>query len=150
MSDDQTQTGNFISEAQKVIPEAGAELQNLPLVPFQTALKLTRDQEKRMIEHAFKRKMELEKETGRDNSIQPTWWLNNSSGGVNTALQSQGLLPYETFMGKRCRYDATFANNVTWRPYTFGPDNIFFSSNIPVPVVRRVCRQMIARAKNAF
>lgn len=148
---DSTQTSNFLAEAQKVIPDAGSALATQPLVPFQTALRLTRDQEKRMIEHAFKRKGELEKETGRDNCIQPNWWMNNSSGGAqNTALASQGFIPFETFLGKRSRFDATFANDVTWRPFTFGPDNIFYSSNIPVPVVRRVARQMIARAKNAF
>ena len=151
MPDANSQTGNFLAEAQKVIPDAGSALQNEPLVPFQTALKLTRDQETRMIDHAFKRKQQLERESGRDNSIQPTWWLNSTaSAGANTALQSQGLVPFETFLGKRCRYDATFSNDVAWRPFTFGPDNIFYSSNIPVPVVRRVCRQMIARAKNAF
>lgn len=102
-----------------------------------------------MIEHAFKRKQQLEVESGRDRTLSPTWWL-NSSPALNVALASQGLQPSETFLGKRSRFDATFANDVSWRPFTFGPDNIFYSSNIPVPVVRRVCRQMIARAKAAF
>lgn len=149
MSSNQSQVGDFLETAHRVIPAAPSD-PNAPLVPFQTAMKLTREQEKRMIEHAFKRFGEVSIEMGRDQSIQPNWWLNSNSQGQNTALASQGLLPYQTFLGKRCRYDATFANDVTWRPYTFGPDNIFFSSNIPVPVVRRVTRQMIARAKNAF
>lgn len=151
MSDPQSQVGHFISQADPVVNPPGAPRldPNAPLVPFQTDLKLTREQEKRMIEHAFKRMAQLQAETGRDNTLSPTWWL-NSSPAMNTALASQGLQPYETFMGKRARYDATFANDVSWRPYTFGPNNIFFSSNIPVPVVRRVCRQMVARAKDAF
>ncbi len=141
-----TQVGEFLDTASQVIPAAPAD-PNTPLVPFQTALKLNRDQEKRMIDHAFKRLQEISIELGRQQTIQPNWWMNNGQS-YNTALSSQGLIPYETFLGKRARYDATFANDVAWRPYTFGPDNIFFSSNIPVPVVRRVCRQMIARAKN--
>lgn len=149
MSSNTTQVGQFLDTAHRVIPPVPSD-PNAPLVPFQTALKLTRDQEKRMIEHAFKRMGEISIELGRQQTIQPNWWMNSNSQGQNTALASQGLLPYETFLGKRARYDATFANDVSWRPYTFGPDNIFFSSNIPVPVVRRVCRQMIARAKNAF
>ncbi len=148
MSSNQTQVGKFLDTAQRIIPAAPSD-PNAPLVPFQTALKLTREQEKRMIDHAFKRMGEISTEMGRDQSIQPQWWLNGGQG-QNTALASQGLLPYQTFLGKRARFDATFANDVSWRPYTFGPDNIFFSSNIPVPVVRRVCRQMIARAKSAF
>jgi hypothetical protein len=151
MPDAQSEVGNFIAQADQVIPQAGSVLGELPLVPFQTALKLTHEQEKRMIEHAFKRKQQLEVETGRENSIQPNWWMNSGAGaGNSTALQSQGLMPYETFLGKRCRYDATFANDVAWRPFMFGPENIFYTSNIPVPVVRRVARQMIARAKNKF
>lgn len=121
-----------------------------PLVPFQTDLKLTRDQEKKMIDHAFKRKGELERESGRDQTIAANWWNALGQSSASTALASQGLQPMDTFLGKRSRFEATFGNDVTWRPYMFGPNNIFYSSNIPVPVVRRVCRQMIARAKNAF
>ena len=141
----------FVAEVHPVLNPPGlpAPDRNAPLVPFQTDLKLTREQEKKMIEHAFKRKQQLEAESGRDRTITPNWWL-NSSPALNVGLLSQGLQPSETFLGKRSRFDATFANDVSWRPFTFGPDNIFYSSNIPVPVVRRVCRQMIARAKNEF
>lgn len=148
MSDPQSQVGHFIAQADPIInPPGSTQPHDQPLVPFQTDLKLTREQEKKMIEHAFKRMAQLQAESGRENTLSPTWWM-NSSPAMNTALASQGLQPYETFLGKRSRYDATFANDVSWRPYTFGPNNIFFSSNIPVPVVRRVCRQMIARAKS--
>lgn len=145
------QVSDFVAEVHPVLNPPGLPPldRNAPLVPFQTDLKLTREQEAKMIAHAFKRKQQLEVESGRDRTITPNWWL-NSSPAVNTALMSQGLQPSETFLGKRSRFDATFANDVSWRPFTFGPDNIFYSSNIPVPVVRRVCRQMIARAKAAF
>ncbi len=143
------QIADLVSQAQSIVGQPSGELDNLPLVPFQTDLKLNREQEKKMIEHAFKRFQTLNNELGRDVTMTPNWWQ-NSRAGVNAALTSQGLFPYDTFMGKRTRFDATFANDVSWRPYSVGPDSIFYTSNIPVPVVRRVCRQMIARARNAF
>jgi hypothetical protein len=142
-------SAQFIQDATAVVGQPSQVLNELPLVPFQTDLKLTREQEKKMIEHAFKRLQTLNTELGRDTTMTPNWWQ-NSRAGVNAALTSQGLFPYDTFMGKRTRFDATFANDVSWRPYTVGPDSIFYTSNIPVPVVRRVCRQMIAKARNAF
>ena len=146
-----SQVKTVIDKAQPVInpPDAPPLPQDQPKVPFQTALRLTAAQEKRMIDHAFNRYNQIKNELGRDQTLQPNWWANQSQG-ANMALASQGLLAGDTFMGKRCRYDATFLNDVTWRPYTFGPNNIFYTSNIAVPVVRRVCNQMIARAKNRF
>jgi hypothetical protein len=149
MASPDTQVSNFVSKASRELPVV-QDNPNAPLVPFQTDLKLTREQEKKMIEHAFRRKGELERESGRDQTIAANWWNALGQASGSTALASQGLQPAETFLGKRSRFDATFANDVTWRPYVFGPNNIFWSSNIPVPVVRRVCRQMIARAKNKF
>jgi len=144
-----SEVSNFIAEAERVAGPRDPALNNEPRVPFQTALKLTREQETKLIDHAFNRLRTLMTETGRDVTMTPNWWQ-NSQAGINAVLQSQGLAPYDTFMGKRSRFDATFANDVTWRPYTVGPDSIFYSSNIPVPAVRRVCRQTIARAQNAF
>lgn len=143
------QLSQFTDASDAIVGTDHAALRELPLVPFQTDLKLTREQEKAMIEHAFKRYKTLNAELGRDVTMTPNWWQ-NSQAGINTALASQGLFPYDTFMGKRTRFDATFANDVSWRPFTVGPDSIFYSSNIPVPVVRRVARQMIAKARNAF
>lgn len=148
MPDSSSQIQSFLSEATRVVG-MGQPNPDAPLVPFQTDLKLTRDQEKRMIEHAFKRLQTLNQETGRETAILPNWWQ-NAQAGINAALASQGLQPWDTFFGKRSRYDATFANDVSWRPYTTGPDSIFYTSNIPVPAVRRVARQTIARAQNAF
>lgn len=157
-----SQVENFLDKAQQVVnqqptpdqqaaTDAGqtAPVPDQPKVPFQSNLKLTAAQEKAMIEHAFKRKRDLETELGRDQCISPTWWLNQTMA-ANMWGASQGLQASETFIGKRSRFDATFLNDVSWRPFTFGPDNIFQSSNFATPVVRRVCRQMIARAKNSF
>ncbi len=145
------QVGQFINKAETVVngPDAPPIDHNTPMMPFPTNLMLTRDQEVKMIDHAFDRMKTIENETGRDQTINPTWWL-NTAPAANMALASQGLQAADTFMGKRSRYDATFYNDVSWRPWTMGPDNIFMSSNLVVPLSRRICRQMIARAKNSF
>lgn len=143
------QVGQFIDAAQKELGTAPVQ-QDQPKVAFQTDLKLTADQEKKMIEHAFARMETIANELGRPQAIQPIWWMNNT-GTTNQLLASQGLgMTGDTFFSKRNRFDATFMNDVSWRPYTMGPETIFSSSNIAVPVVRRICRQMIARAKNSF
>lgn len=122
---------------------------NAPKVPFQSNLVLTGEQEKKMIEHAFRRYQTLNSELGRDVTMNPQWWMNQTPM-ANAVLASQGLQAADTFLGKRTRYDAYDLNDVSWRPFTFGPDNIFMSSNLAVPVVRRICAQMTARAQNQF
>jgi hypothetical protein len=137
----------FVSQASAIVG-APAPAGDQPRVPFASSLRLSAEQEKKMIEHAFKRFAAMNTESGRDATMTPTWWL-NSGARQNVALAAQGLLTSgDTFMGKRARFDATFLNDVSWRPFTMGPDTIFNQSNISVPLVRRICRQMIARAKN--
>ncbi len=146
------QVQEFLHKANQIVnrPDAPPEPLDQPKVPFASDLKLTAAQEKRMIEHAFKRYHDLNNDSGRNQTLSPTWWMGQSVG-ANTALASQGIIPAgDTFIGKRSRFDATFLNDVTWRPLTMGPDTIFNSSNLSVPLSRRICRQMIARAKNAF
>jgi hypothetical protein len=142
---------NFIQAAQQITsgPDMPAPDTTGPKVPFQSNLKLTAEQEKLMIEHAFTRYRTLTNELGRDQTLTPTWWQNQTAQ-ANTFLASQGLAAADTFMGKRSRYDATFLNDVSWRPWTMGPDNIFMSSNFAVPINRRICRQMIAKAQANF
>ena len=147
MADDPT-ASNFISDtAQELGPVP--QTPNDPKVPFQSSLKLTGEQEKKMIEHAFKRMTGISNELGRDQTLQPTWWA-NLAPSPNMQSAAQGFLQASTFLGKRSRFDATFMNDVSWRPWTMGVDNIFMSSNIVVPLARRICRQMIARAKKSF
>lgn len=143
-----SQVQTFLDEAQKVAAATPAPDGAQPKVPFQSDLKLTAEQEKKMIEHAFKRYGTLKNELGRDQTLQPQWWMNQSQG--NTALANQGLQPADTFLGKRTRFDAMYMNDVSWRPWTTQQPNIFQDSNLAVPLVRRICRQMIARAKNSF
>lgn len=139
---------NFVHQAEQLV--GAATNHNEPMVPFQSELKLTAEQEKKMIEHAFKRLDMISNENGRDQTMSPTWWQNQSAAAGSTLLASQGLQVADTFLGKRSRFDATFLNDVSYRPYTMGPDNIFMTSNISVPIVRRICRQMIAKAKKNF
>ena len=139
---------NFISDTSAEIG-APPSVPDAPLVPFQTSLRLTGEQEKHMIEHAFKRLQGISNELGRDQTLQPTWWA-NLAPSPNMQSAAQGFLQASTFLGKRSRFDATFMNDVSWRPWTMGVDNIFMSSNIVVPLSRRITRQMIARAKKSF
>jgi hypothetical protein len=143
-----SQVEQFLDKAQPLVgqPPAGADE---PKVPFQSSLRLTAEQEKKMLDHAFKRYHTLNNELGRDQTLQPQWWMNQTPM-ANAMLASQGLQAADTFLGKRVRYDATFLNDVSWRPFIYGPQSIFNSSNLAVPIVRRVCRQMIAKAKNQF
>lgn len=143
------QVREFLQQAQPLVGQAPVA-QDQPRVPFQSDLKLTGRQEKRLLEHAFKRFRALNNESGREQTMTPVWWA-NSGAQWNQALAAQGVVQVaDTFMGKRARYDATFLNDVSWRPFAFPSGNIFNDSNLAVPLVRRICRQMIARAKNAF
>lgn len=147
------QVDSFINKANAALADAPPLPQDQPKVPFQTQLKLTADQEKRLIEHAFTRMESISNELGRMQTLNPTWWASSQPARVagNVALASQGLaIIGDTFLGKRSRYDAVYYNDVSWRPYTMGPDNIFWTSNLTVPLSRRICRQMQARAKNSF
>ncbi len=143
------QVKEFLAQA---VPAVGTPpvAQDAPRVPFQSDLKLTGRQEKRLLEHAFKRYRTLNNDSGREQTMTPIWWA-NSSAQWNQALAAQGTVQVcDTFMGKRSRFDATFLNDVSWRPFAFPSGNIFNDSNLAVPLVRRIARQMIARAKNAF
>jgi hypothetical protein len=147
------QVGTFLQEAEPIVnpPGAPAAPQNQPQVPFQTDMKLTAEQEKKLLDHAFARYRTLNSELGRDLTLSPTWWGGRSGMAGSSAAASQGMMnTADTFLGKRSRFDAMFMNDVSWRPWTMPQPNIFTESNLTVPIVRRVTRQMIARAKNAF
>jgi hypothetical protein len=144
-----SQVDRFLDVAKTELAAAPPLDPNAAKVPFPSPLVLTGKQEKKMLDQAFERLKELEQESGRDQTLNPTWWM-NLAPAPNLMLASQGLLPSNTFLGKRSRYEATFGNDVSWRPWTMGPDNIFMTSNLVVPLARRICRQQIARAKNKF
>ena len=150
MSDQVAHATNLIADAAAGQPQPA---EGTPKVPFLSALRLTAAQEQKMLDWAFLRLQELNNESSRDLVMNPTWWNNsNVPMPAISAMQAgaQGLLPADTFLGKRSRYDAMYANDVSWRPFTMGVANIFQNSNLVVPLSRRIARQMIARAKNYF
>jgi hypothetical protein len=67
---DSSQVKEFIATVEPVLNPTGEQQTDYdaPKVPFQTALKLSGEQEKKMIEHAFKRKRDIEIELGLDQS----------------------------------------------------------------------------------
>lgn len=120
--------------------------QKLRRVPFETALsaQLDGEMEQKMVTHALQRIQDLESELGRDLVLDQKWAASETVSSSTQIAQKAS----DSFMGKRSRYEDVFANNVDWRPYLFG--GIFKESNLVVPLARRICRQMIARAQNYF
>jgi hypothetical protein len=150
---DAQQIRTVADNLQKAVADAPPLPHDQPRVPFQTALKLTAEQEKKMLDHAFKRLDEISNDMGRNQTLNPTWWATSRAAvaAAGKLLATQGAVPVgETFLGKRSRFDATFYNDVTWRPYTMGVSSIFWDSNLAVPLSRRICRQMIAKAQESF
>ena len=144
-----TQVSGFLEKANEAVGQASFDNQQ-PRVAFKTSMKLTLEQEKKLVDHGFKRYGEISTELGRDQSLQPTWWANLNTVPAQGAA-AQGLLPAATFLGKRCRFDSTFLNDVSWRPYTMGGGQHFHVVKYRRSSLgRRICRQMIARAKKSF
>jgi len=133
-----TQTDQLLEVTEQVPSPENPEATNQPRVPFQGSLKLSWEQEDRMIEHAMKRLDDLEKELGRNITKSADWFRN-----IEQARDGSG-----SHLGKRERFDAIWANDVSWRPYIHG--GIYEKSNLNVPLVRRIVRQMVARANNYF
>lgn len=116
-----------------------------PRMPFPTSYLLDRVQEQELVDHAMRRLEDIERETGRDLAGSGDWWSVNAI----RSYDPQGTqAPQDTWMGKRLLFDKTFKNEMDWRPSLLG--GIFQQSNLIVPIARRICRQMIARAVNYF
>ena len=111
-----------------------------PKVVFKTPLKLTYEQENKMIEHALTRITTLEDELGRLTTSHSNWYGNGQNQTIKQAAGS--------YMGKRQLYEMTYHNQLDWRSYLIG--GIFAESNLTVPLSRRIAQQQIARATNYF
>lgn len=114
-------------------------------VPFSTALseQLDGEQEAKLVDHALQRIADLEGELGRDLVLDQNWSASDKMSNTQVAQKAT-----DSHMGKRSRYEDVFSNKVDWRPFVFG--GIFKESNLVVPLARRICRQMCARAQNYF
>ena len=108
-------------------------------VPFPSALVLTGTQEAALVDFALNSLKSLEEELGRDQVMQSDWFARDVFDPGKHA---------DSWMVKRARYEALFANDVSWRPRVYG--GIYNQSNLTVPLSRRIARQMIARAQNYF
>jgi hypothetical protein len=117
-----------------------------PVMPFPTSYILDRYQEDELVAHAMTRLEQLERETGRD-ICEGEWWGKDAQGVEYQDFEGRDS-PQQTWMGKRHLYDLTYKNDVAWRSRLLG--GIFATSNLVVPAVRRICRQMVARAVNYF
>jgi hypothetical protein len=119
-----------------------------PRMPFPTSYRLTREQEDELVTHAMKRLEELEAETGRNVTANGEWWRQDGTTQLDPA-EMEGIRKHgRTWMGKRHLYDLMAQNDVEHRSSLLG--GIFAHSNLVVPIARRICRQMIARAVNYF
>ena len=116
-----------------------------PIMPFPTAYILDRVQEQELVDHAMNRLLDLERELGRDLCGSGDWW---SVNGIKSYNPEGERAPQDTWMGKRLLFDKTYKNEMDWRPALLG--GIFAHSNLVVPIARRICRQMVARAVNYF
>lgn len=142
------QASNFIEKADALPPaNDSSESANSPMVPFPSALVLTFEQEQDLIDHACKRIEALEGELGRHDVLHAQWW-NRAAGGINSNTPIEQISG--TFMGKRDLWERTYHNDVSWRPYAYPTPNIFETSNLVVPLSRRIVRQMVARAVDFF
>lgn len=109
-------------------------------VPFSSALKLTYDQEQRMVEHALRRIDDMELEQGRVLIHGNANWF-EGSGDMNADRH--------TFMGRRSLYELNYQNKVGWRKFAF-PNSIYAQSNLTAPFSRRIVRQMTAQAVDYY
>jgi hypothetical protein len=110
-----------------------------PMSILATPYELDGDQERGLVDHCLKRLRELEDDMGATDA------LDYSFGALG---EEQPRYPLDSFLGRRERYSLLFQNKVAWRVGDMG--GIFANSNLVVPAVRRVCRQMVARGNNYF
>lgn len=110
-----------------------------PLVPFSSALKLTREQEAKLVNHALRRIDQMEDEQGRVLVSASQDWYRTSTNI---------LMDRYTFMGKRSIYELTHNQRLGWRRYAVG--GIFTLSNLHAPFTRGIARQITAQSIDYF
>ena len=119
--------------------EAGQD-PNQPRAPFISGMRLSRKQEDDLIDHAFSRLDDLERESGRTLTGDADWFSTLEGNDLTSASRS--------YLGKRQLFKLIYQNKMEWRPYILG--GIFRESNLVIPLARRIVRQMVARASRYF
>lgn len=129
------QLGSFLNNQSE--NSAPLELDE-PTVVFPSALELTLEQEKALVETAMRRYGELSNELG----INDVKLMEHGSGrsNINDRIDS--------FLGRRHLYELVYRMEMEWREQTIG--NLFEDHNIHIPMVRRIVQQQISRAQNYF
>jgi hypothetical protein len=115
------------------LPQADAPTEDKPLMPFSTALEISRDQENALVEHALERILQIEEQLGAT--------VSDDSAEFTVSADP------ESFFGKRQKFTAQYHNHVKWREQ---PDTIYEQSNVTASLSQRITMQMIARASAFF
>ena len=110
------------------IPEPSAEMPDDPPLEqatqrFVTHLKLSPEREQWLVDRATQRITELMEEMG---------------------LEDDGRVEINSFMGRRCRYQDTYDNDLSWRKQTM-KGSVFEDSNLTRGTTKRYVREMTAK-----
>ncbi len=142
MADRDTPSGGQVENLREMLPETEAvdHKPTEPRIPFNTALKLTYEQEYEMVEYAHTRLVQLETQLGRVGD--------SGTAGGRTGQPRRFLIPNpESFFGKRKKYTYRYYNHVDDRKQS---NTIYEVSNLTASLSQRITMQMIARAINFF
>lgn len=117
-----------------------------PRVLFRSSMVLTREQEDKLCAAAKRWYQNLDEQLGRtDTSLahqDMAGFYSGLSGRFDERMERR-------FFEKRLLYQLISENNMEHRK-ALNPGSIFFHSNLIVPLARRICTQMAARAINYF
>jgi len=118
---------------------------------------LNGEQEEAMTEYILRRIDQTEDEIGRkrlggDSNSAGNGFYNSSGQFVNIGNNTDFDGPWGDHLSRRDVFDAMFRDDVYWRKMgTSGwLDCLWQHSNLSLPFVRRICRQMIAKAVRYF
>jgi hypothetical protein len=145
MSTTESQAASFLNEHADVHDPKVGSGPGKAEVPFRSALKLTYEQERRLVDRALRRIEQMENELGRN-------VVRGAGTNGNWCAQSSNLnVDRYTFMGRRSLYELNYNNQVWWRKWCIeGGNSIFKVSNLTATISRRIARQMTAQAVGFF
>ena len=127
------------NQLQAELPHAQAPSGQDPQVIIPSVLKLTLDQEQRLLRHCARRFQELGSDLGRADYENPT----NGTSPMTT-LQRNCM----SHFGKRHLSHLIYQQRMEWRAYILG--GIYAETNIHLPITTRIVGQQIARANKTF